>query len=79
MWRRGWSSSRSRVAILVSGTAYDQLRDKLGLPLDFVGDQRVKNIPQPVRTYSVRMEGTKRALAAHGFERSPLCCPDRSA
>ncbi|MGH6931992.1 MAG: adenylate/guanylate cyclase domain-containing protein, partial [Dongiaceae bacterium] len=46
--------------VLVSGTAYDQLRGKLELPLDFAGDQRVKNISQPVRTYSVRLEGTKR-------------------
>ena len=46
--------------VLVSGTAYDQLRGKLELPLDFAGDQRVKNISQPVRTYSVRMDGAKR-------------------
>jgi TolB-like protein/class 3 adenylate cyclase/Tfp pilus assembly protein PilF len=46
--------------ILISGTAYDQLRGKLDLPLDFVGEQRVKNISQPVRTYSVRLEGAKR-------------------
>jgi TolB-like protein/class 3 adenylate cyclase len=46
--------------VLVSGTAYDQLRGKLDLPLDFAGDQRVKNISQPVRTYSVRMDGAKR-------------------
>jgi TolB-like protein/class 3 adenylate cyclase len=46
--------------VLVSGTAYDQLRGKLNLPIDFAGEQRVKNISQPVRTYSVRMEGAKR-------------------
>ncbi len=46
--------------VLVSGTAYDQLRGKLDLPLDFAGDQRVKNISQPVRTYSVRFDGAKR-------------------
>lgn len=45
--------------VLVSGTAYDHLRGKLDLPLDFAGEQRVKNISQPVRTYSVRMEGAK--------------------
>jgi class 3 adenylate cyclase len=48
--------------ILLSGTAYDQLRGKLDLPLDFAGDQAVKNISQPVRTYSVRMDGAKRTL-----------------
>jgi hypothetical protein len=48
--------------ILISDTAYDQLRGKLDLPIDFAGDQAVKNIPQPVRTYSVRMNGAKRTL-----------------
>ncbi|HEX9903635.1 MAG TPA: adenylate/guanylate cyclase domain-containing protein [Propylenella sp.] len=43
--------------VLISGTAYDQLRGKLGLPLDFSGEQRVKNIAEPVRTYRVRLSG----------------------
>ena len=47
--------------VLVSGAAYDQLRGKLDLPLDFAGDQRVKNISQPVRTSNVRIKGTKPA------------------
>ena len=42
--------------VLVSGTACHQLRGKLDLPVDFAGDQRVKNISQPVRTYSIRIE-----------------------
>ena len=46
--------------VLVSGTAYDQMKGKLGIPLDFVGAQQIKNISEPVRTYSVRMEGVKR-------------------
>jgi class 3 adenylate cyclase len=29
--------------ILISGTAYDQLQGKLGLPLDFIGEQQVKD------------------------------------
>jgi TolB-like protein/class 3 adenylate cyclase len=45
--------------VLVSGTAYDQLRGKFELPLDFVGDQRVKNISRLVPTYSVRINGAK--------------------
>jgi TolB-like protein/class 3 adenylate cyclase len=43
--------------VLLSGTAYDQLRGKLGLPLDFTGEQRIKNISEPVRTYRVRLAG----------------------
>ncbi len=42
--------------VLISGTAYDHLQGKLTLPLDPAGDQRVKNIARPVRTYRVRMD-----------------------
>ena len=45
--------------VLVSGTAYDQMKGKLGMPLDFIGEQQVKNISEPVRAYSVRLEGLK--------------------
>ncbi len=44
--------------LFVSGTAYDQLQGKLGLPLEFIGEQHVKNISRPVRTYRVQFEGT---------------------
>ena len=43
--------------VLVSGTAYDQLQGKLGLPLEFTGERRVKNIERPVRAYRVRLDG----------------------
>jgi class 3 adenylate cyclase len=44
--------------ILISGTAYDHLQGKLGLPLDFIGEQQVKNISRPVRAYVVRLDGS---------------------
>ena len=44
--------------ILISGTAFDQLQGKLGLPLDFTGEQQVKNINRSVRTYAVRLDGS---------------------
>jgi adenylate cyclase len=44
--------------IMISATAYDQLQGELGLPLDFTGEQQVKNISRPVRTYVVRLDGT---------------------
>jgi TolB-like protein/class 3 adenylate cyclase len=44
--------------VLISGTAYDHLRGKLDLPLDYAGEQRVKNISRPVRTYCVRLAGS---------------------
>ena len=44
--------------VVVSGTAYDQLQGKLDLPLEFAGEQRVKNIERLVRAYRVRLDGT---------------------
>jgi adenylate cyclase len=51
--------------VLVSGAAYDQLQGKLDLILDFVGEQRVKNISRPVRTYRVRLKGSRPSLRLH--------------
>jgi class 3 adenylate cyclase/TolB-like protein len=47
--------------VLVSGTAYDHLQGKLGLPLDYAGEHQVKNITRPVRTWRVRLDGTRPA------------------
>ena len=41
--------------VLISGTAYDHMQGRLGLPLDFVGEEQVKNIERPVRGYAVRL------------------------
>src|SRR3954447_20242133 len=42
---------------VVSGTAFDHLQGRLGLPLEFTGEQQVKNIARPVRVYRVRLDG----------------------
>lgn len=39
--------------ICISGPAYDQVRRKLTLAYDFMGEQEVKNIAEPVRAYRV--------------------------
>ena len=39
--------------VCISGTAFDHVRDKLELGFQFLGEQSVKNIPRPVRTYKV--------------------------
>lgn len=44
--------------VLISGTAYDHLQGKIGLPLDYTGEQRVKNIARPIRTYRVNLDGS---------------------
>jgi TolB-like protein/class 3 adenylate cyclase/Tfp pilus assembly protein PilF len=39
--------------ICISGTAYDQVKHKLGLEYESLGDQEVKNIAEPVPAYRV--------------------------
>ncbi len=43
--------------VLISGTAYDQMQGKFDRPLDFAGEQHVKNMTRPVRIYHVRLDG----------------------
>ena len=45
--------------LMVSGTAYDHLQGKLDWPLDFAGEQQVKNISRPVRMYRLRLDGKR--------------------
>jgi pimeloyl-ACP methyl ester carboxylesterase len=42
--------------VYVSGGVYDQVRGKLPVGYDFLGEQRVKNIEEPVRVYRVRRD-----------------------
>jgi adenylate cyclase len=42
--------------ICISGTAYDQIANKLPLGYEYLGEQTVKNIEKPVRVYRVLME-----------------------
>jgi adenylate cyclase len=44
--------------ICVSGSIYDQVRDKLPFGYAFLGEQRLKNIEKPVRLFSVRTDGS---------------------
>ena len=39
--------------ICISGTAHDQVNNKIGLEYEFLGVKSVKNIPEPVRVYRV--------------------------
>ncbi len=42
--------------ISISGTVYDQIKNKLAFSFDYVGEQAVKNIKEPLRVYRMRME-----------------------
>ena len=39
--------------VCISGTVYDQVKSKLGLEYEYLGEQSVKNISHPVRVYRV--------------------------
>ncbi len=42
--------------ICISGTAFDQIKNKLSLGYRYLGEQTVKNISEPVRVYRVLIE-----------------------
>jgi adenylate cyclase len=42
--------------ICISGTAYDQIKNKLSFKYEYQGEQTVKNIKDPVRLYKLLME-----------------------
>jgi adenylate cyclase len=42
--------------IAISGTVYEHIKDKLSLGYHYLGEQGVKNIPEPVRVYRILTE-----------------------
>src|SRR5713226_8787141 len=66
--------------IYISGTVYDQVRNKLALEYVDLGEQTVKNIAEPVRVYRIAMEipsplvgeGQLQSRARQQAGRSPL-------
>ena len=46
--------------ICISGTVYEQVRDKLALSYEDGGEQPVKNIPRPVQVWRVKLDSTTR-------------------
>src|SRR2546428_11515834 len=47
--------------IYISGTLYDQVKNKLALRYEGLGEQEVKNIAEPVRVYRVVMDAPSEA------------------
>ena len=60
--------------VCVSGDVYRQCRGKLDVGFDDLGEQEVKNIAEPVRTYRVRIDAAA-ATTEDGAEALPL--PDK--
>jgi adenylate cyclase len=42
--------------IYISGTVYEQVKNKLTLEYEYLGEQQVKNIAEPVRVWRIRVE-----------------------
>jgi adenylate cyclase len=42
--------------IYISGTVYEQVKNKLTLEYEYLGEQQVKNIAEPVRMWRIRVE-----------------------
>ena len=57
--------------VCISGTAFDQVRNKLNLGYEFRGEQTVKNIAEPVRVYKVLTE-PEAAGKVIGERKAPL-------
>jgi adenylate cyclase len=49
--------------ICISGTVHEQVRRKLDLAYEDLGEQQIKNIPELVRAYQVRFENSAAALS----------------
>jgi TolB-like protein len=60
--------------ICLSGAAHEQVRDRLDIAFDDLGEQQVKNITRPVRTYGVALGAPSRAALPAG---APLPLPDK--
>ncbi len=55
--------------ICVSGKVHEEIRARIGLACEDLGDKQLKNIAQPVRVYGIRLDGAPR--------RSVLALPDK--
>jgi adenylate cyclase len=62
--------------ICVSAIVHDQVRDKLDLAFEDLGEQALKNITRPVRAYRVRLSTAERAPTAAPVE-TTLALPDK--
>jgi TolB-like protein/class 3 adenylate cyclase len=60
--------------ICLSAAAHEQVRDRLDIAFDDLGEQQVKNITRPVRTYGVALGASSRAALPAG---APLPLPDK--
>ena len=65
--------------ICISGTLYDQVKTKLKAVIEFLGEQPVKNIAEPVRAYRIRLDtlGAGASATANASATPALALPDK--
>ena len=64
--------------ICISSSAYDQVRGKVGVEFDDLGEQHLKNIARPVRTYAVVWDQPGKTTQAKRARPSPVSPPHLS-
>lgn len=57
--------------IMISKPVYDQVRNKLTLSFDYLGDQPVKNVADPVPSYRILIDGAPPAAAGAAWTPDP--------
>ena len=57
--------------ICISGTVYDQVKNKIGLPLEFIGARKVKNIAEPIRAYKVLLSKETERMNGFSSQKAP--------
>jgi len=66
--------------IVISGTVHDLVRKKLGIGFEFVGEQSVKNIEEPIPSYRLVLDGgTGKQTAAATVAGAPAAEPAKPA
>ena len=63
--------------VFVSAAVFDQVAGKIDADFDDLGDQTLKNIARPVRTYRVRLANVGTLEPAHAASSAPLPLPDK--
>jgi adenylate cyclase len=61
--------------VMVSGTVFDQVKNRLPITFDFIGKQEVKNIAELVRAYRVLAEGTPVPRSGRPKRKRPISKP----
>ncbi len=62
--------------VCLSGSAFEQVRDKAGFSFDDLGEKSLKNISRPVRLYAIRPRSSKEAVVSSAPAK-PLPLPER--